>query len=101
MGWDTSDRHARLPAGWSTRIVPAVLRLHRGRCHVCGQQGATEVDHVIPGDDHAPANLRPIHVTCHRDKTAREARAARARIRALRLRTPEPHPLDTRTPYRP
>jgi len=94
MSWETSDRNARLPPGWSSKIVPAVLRLHRTQCHVCGRQGATEVDHVIPGDDHRFSNLRPIHVDCHKAKTAREAAAARARIRQARIRPPEPHPLD-------
>ncbi|MEU5258994.1 HNH endonuclease signature motif containing protein [Amycolatopsis sp. NPDC021455] len=94
MAWESSNRRSRLPADWSTRIVPTVLRVHRGRCHLCGHTGATEVDHVIPGDDHRFSNLRPAHTECHRAKTTTEAIAARARLRALRHRPPEAHPLD-------
>lgn len=58
-----------------------ILRKYNGLCHVCGQAGAGQVDHVIPlaeGGADDETNLRPIHATpCHRDKTAREAARAR------------------------
>lgn len=100
MAWKGSDRRARLPADWATRIVPRVIRAHARRCHVCGGGGADAVDHIRRGDDHRLTNLAPIHQDvppyCHREKTAREAVEARSAIRAARLRPPEPHPLDTR-----
>lgn len=98
MAWEHSDRKQRLPADWSTRIVPRVMRTHRRTCHVCGRTGADAVDHVIPGDDHRLSNLAPIHQDvppyCHRTKSAHEGVAARAAIRQARTRPPEPHPLD-------
>lgn len=41
----------------------AVMRRHHGICHVCGQPGANEVDHVVPlahGGADDESNLRPI-----------------------------------------
>ena len=52
-----------------------------GACHWCGHKGATEVDHVVPlaeGGPDTEQNLAPIHADCHREKTAAEARRARA-----------------------
>lgn len=57
------------------------MRKHGGICHVCGEAGANQVDHVIPlaqGGQDTLDNLRPIHATpCHRDKTQAEAKAGR------------------------
>ncbi|HVT76988.1 MAG TPA: HNH endonuclease [Acidimicrobiales bacterium] len=63
------------------------MRRDRGICHVCGQPGADQVDHVIPVaeggpdtvDDKAPIHARP----CHIAKTAEESRRGRARRRGL------------------
>jgi 5-methylcytosine-specific restriction endonuclease McrA len=53
-----------------------------GRCHVCGEYGSDEVDHVIPlseGGADDMDNRAPIHSTpCHERKTAEEARRVRA-----------------------
>jgi 5-methylcytosine-specific restriction endonuclease McrA len=85
-GW----RSAPLPDDWP-QLRATILSVHRGLCHVCQKPGATEVDHVMPahlgGTDH-PTNLRPIHTSCHRTKTGREAQAARPK----RKRPPEAHP---------
>lgn len=98
MAWEDSDRNARLPHDWATRIVPAVMRLHRGICHVCHAPGADAVDHVRPGDDSSLDNLAPIHQDtppyCHRYKSSREGVDARTRIRQARIRPAESHPLD-------
>lgn len=100
MAWEGSDRNARLPADWASRIVPHVMRTHDRRCHVCGGTGADAVDHIRPGDDHSLANLAPIHQDtppyCHRSKSSREGVEARAARRQARLRPAEPHPLDHR-----
>lgn len=97
--WASSDRAARLPREWHAQRA-RVLRDHGRVCHVCGGPDADAVDHVQRGDDHSPANLRPIHDRvfphCHRRKSAQEgagasASARRARI-AARKREPERHP---------
>lgn len=63
------------------RINRAVMLEHDGICHVCGQGGSDEVDHVIPlaeGGSDGRENRRPIHSTpCHKRKTAQEAQRAR------------------------
>lgn len=65
------------------RINRAVMLQHEGVCHVCGQPGADQVDHVIAlteGGDDTIDNRRPIHAEpCHRVKTAKESARARNR----------------------
>ena len=77
-----------------------VLRRDRGICYLCGQPGATQVDHKTPhhqgGTDH-PDNLGAIHARpCHLNKTLAEAQAARAL--PPRTRPPEAHPGATPCP---
>lgn len=95
MSWKTSGRRARLPAGWSSTIVPRILRRDGGLCHLCGAPGADAVDHMEPGDDHSDANLAAVHHDvpphCHRRKTAYEGLVAQFGEVAPR-RQPEPHP---------
>jgi 5-methylcytosine-specific restriction endonuclease McrA len=71
------------PAGSTRqwRIIRAhVLERDGGRCWICGELGATTVDHVIPrhhgGTDH-PANLRAAHATCNYRRGARTRYAER------------------------
>lgn len=96
MAWETS-RHT-LPGDWKTRKARCLAE-HERRCHVCGHDGADEVDHVVNvarGGSHEPENLRPIHGhvcptcgrRCHQSKTATEAQTSRHRGR----REPERHP---------
>lgn len=73
--WATSDRRARLPQHWN-RIRLRTLRRYNHRCADCGNR-ATEVDHIVNGDDHSDSNLQALCAPCHRKKT--QAEAARAR----------------------
>ncbi len=99
MAWHGSDRRARLPSNWPVlrakvlardgyRCV-AVLRDTGLRCAAT----ATDVDHIIPGDDHAMTNLQALCVWHHARKTAAESAAAR-RPRLSRRRPEERHPGD-------
>lgn len=92
--WVGSTRAARLPPGWSTRIVPRILTRDRHVCYLCGMPGADTVDHITPGDDHSDANLAAVHDAnppyCHRRKSSTEGNAARWKIREKRA--PERHP---------
>ena len=78
--WDGA-RHGRGP-GW-TRRRARILARDQGICHVCGQPGADEVDHVIPlaeGGPDTDENCAAIHGRpCHADKTQREALRGRLR----------------------
>lgn len=72
-----------------------ILRRDRYACQIRGPRCtgvATEVDHIRPGDDHSMSNLQAVCAACHSQKSAREGNAARARLRALRLRPAEKHP---------
>lgn len=78
MGWETSDRRSRLPGNWQTLRL-RVLRRDRNTCQarnvhgvLCGAR-ASDVDHIVPGDDHCLSNLQALCAPCHRDKTLREA----------------------------
>jgi 5-methylcytosine-specific restriction endonuclease McrA len=77
------DREARRPPTPRGR-AERVLRRWKRICHVCGQAGATEADHVIAlalGGADDEANMRPIHpAPCHREKTMAEAAEARRRL---------------------
>lgn len=92
--WAHSTRAARLPPGWSTRVVPRILARDHYTCYLCGQLGADTVDHVVPGDDHSDANLAAVHDRnpphCHRHKSSAEGNAARWKVREAR--PPERNP---------
>lgn len=97
-GWQNSNRAARLPPNWDT-IRAAVLRDASYRCETLMRNGtrchdrATEVDHIIAGDNHDRSNLQAICTWHHRRKTAAEANAARQRNRAQRTgRREQQHP---------
>lgn len=80
--WAGSNRKDRLPANWE-QLRAYVLRRDRHRCYRCGAP-ASDVDHVVRGDDHRPSNLRAICTPCHRVKSALEGVAARRAARAGR-----------------
>ena len=98
MPWHTSDRKARLPRNWK-RIRATALERAGFRCEwVRVDTGtrctelATDVDHVVPGDDHSPANLQALCAYHHARKSAREGAKAANANRPRRAREPEPHP---------
>lgn len=90
MPWSTSTRRSRLPSDWRKRRL-IVLRRDKGQCQIKGPdctRMATEVDHVIPNDDHSLTNLQAACHVDHAAKTALEAAAAKP----SRLRPSERHP---------
>ncbi|TRX43739.1 HNH endonuclease [Corynebacterium guaraldiae] len=94
MSWSTSDRRKRLPSDWSRRRLE-VLRRDQHQCRAKGpgcKGRATEVDHILRGDDHSLNNLQALCSVCHRRKTLSEAQAASARRRSRRFRSIESHP---------
>lgn len=92
--WGTSTRRQRLPADWPARRGVVLVRDHY-LCQRCGAP-ATDVDHIIEGDDHGYANLQSLCAPCHRAKTVAHATAAAAHARRARgltrHRRPETHP---------
>lgn len=79
---DSRQRRPRKGSGWAEQErARRVIRRHGGICHVCGQPGADQADHVRPlasGGPDEESNMRPIHaVPCHREKTQRESREGR------------------------
>ena len=93
MAWNTSDRLSRLPPWWSD-FTPSYLRYHNKcklkieGCYV----DATEVDHIVAGDNHDIGNLQPVCERCHAKKSAMEGNAAKRRLKALRNRPSQRHP---------
>ena len=53
---------------------------------------ATDVDHIIAGDNHELSNLQALSHACHTAKTTHENAAAKARIRAMATRERPPRP---------
>lgn len=87
--WQGSTRRDRLPRDWRA-LCTATYTQYGHVCYLCGEY-ASQIDHVIPGDDHELTNLRPICVRCHGRKSGREGGIARA-VRYSRHRPEETHP---------
>jgi 5-methylcytosine-specific restriction enzyme A len=99
-GWAGSDRRSRLPKDWP-RIRNRVLKRDGKRCTHINDDGvrcpdpATDVDHIVPGDDHSESNLRSLCEWHHRIKSGREggaARAAKLKRNASKFKRVERHP---------
>ena len=74
--WAGSYRRARLPRDWNTRRL-IVMKRDNNTCYQCGQT-ATDVDHLVAGDDHSLGNLAAICSNCHKQKTSNEGHTAKA-----------------------
>lgn len=86
------------PSNWKA-IKRQVFTRDGHICWVCKQDGAEQVDAIVPesqGGSHADLNnLAPIHADpCHRLKSEAERRVGHAsrRTRIGTTRTPEAHP---------
>lgn len=108
MAWDASDRKSRLPSNWGA-LVRAVKKRAKERSKLgieqcekrlpsgnrCPRLG-TDVDHIIPNDDHGMNNLRLLCAHHHGIKSSAEGRQARAAIKQSKYRPREGHPGDVR-----
>lgn len=97
MAWQGSTRRARLPKDWP-RIRRRIIRRDKGVCVAtysdgtqCGLPG-TEVDHIVPGDDHTATNLRLLCSWHHRHKSSSEGGSAAALTRVRTARPTTTHP---------
>jgi 5-methylcytosine-specific restriction endonuclease McrA len=97
MTWDGSDRRSRLPENWPA-LVAQVKAKALGRCQArlpsgvrCPRKG-TDVDHIIPGDDHSLKNLRLLCPYHHDKKSSKEGREAQNAIKRSKYRPREDHP---------
>jgi 5-methylcytosine-specific restriction enzyme A len=92
--WKTSQRRESLPMDWNRRRS-FVLRRDGNRCQIrldgC-QIEASDVDHIVRGDNHSPENLRAACKSCHGKKSSAEGHAVQARMRSRRKRPLERHP---------
>ena len=97
--WRGSDRRERLPDNWPMIRRRILIRdgyrctwRHEGvRC----AELATDVDHIVHGDDHGDGNLRALCDWHHQKKSSSEGGAARVAARRRinqRFRRSEPHP---------
>lgn len=87
-GWVNSDRRSELPPGWAA-LRAAALERDGHRCvapwTTCGDP-ATDVDHIIPGNDHRLENLQSLCHPHHVEKTNAE------RVVFTQARPRERHP---------
>lgn len=99
--WAGSDRRERLPSNWAV-VRKRVLRRDDNRCTDrnpdtglrCAEV-ATDVDHVVPGDDHSMSNLTSLCGWHHSRKSSREGHAAlmaKRRAHEKKFRRQEKHP---------
>lgn len=95
-GWVGSTRRQRLPADWHI-IAARILTRDGHQCRAVLTDGtrcterATDVDHIVRGDDHSDANLQSLCGWHHKRKTAAEGNAARP-APPTNKRPPERHP---------
>lgn len=92
--WSGSTRRKRLPPEWQ-QLRLETLRRDSFRCQIRseGCRGmATDVDHILRGDDHSPNNLRAACSYCHSKKSSAEGNEALRLKRARRKRPEERHP---------
>lgn len=84
--WPDRDERRPKVSGWERQRRNKIVMARHGRvCHVCGQGGADQVDHVVPlaqGGSDTMDNLRPAHKQCHAAKTRRESAEGRSHPRA-------------------
>jgi 5-methylcytosine-specific restriction protein A len=93
-GWASSNRHGDLPADWSRKIQPRILKRDHHRCQIAGPNcahTATEVDHIGDATDHRDEMLRAACTTCHKERTQAQAQQARG-AGTTRWRKRETHP---------
>lgn len=104
MSWETSNRRERLPSNWPALVsavkkrAKATSKLGIEQCQArlpsgarCPRKG-TDVDHIVPGDDHAMNNLRLLCETHHDRKTLKEAYDGRMAYKRSKYRPSEEHP---------
>ena len=90
----TSKAIFALLRGQRERLSPSetedLFKRQGGKCLICREEPATEVDHIIPfcsGGKHEPSNLRGVCAYCHRLKsTAEQQRTAVLGINPLESR---------------
>ncbi|TSB25294.1 HNH endonuclease [Streptomyces benahoarensis] len=85
MQWAGSGRRVQLPSDWAVRRL-SVLKRDGFQCRgVLRDTGvrctapATDVDHIVPGDNHNPANLQALCRWHYARKSSAEGAAARRR----------------------
>ncbi|WP_195167778.1 HNH endonuclease [Mycobacteroides abscessus] len=93
-GWSGSSRNLRLPPNWG-EIRRRILDRDNHLCQIesfgC-LRAASDVDHIVRGDDHSDENLRAACSKCHARKSSAEGNDRQRQLRALRKRPPERHP---------
>ena len=75
MWIEKRNRKERLPSNWNS-LRARVLRRDDNKCQLCGAL-ASQVDHIIPNDDHTLSNLRSLCRSCHQVKSSSEGNAAK------------------------
>lgn len=92
--WEGSTRKQRLPREWSSirkRILArdyyrCTMKANGYRCNL----PATDVDHIVRGDDHSDANLRSLCKEHHHKKSSSEGgKAPRRSSRKYSVTRPE------------
>lgn len=89
-----SVRHGRLPLGWD-KTRGRVLSRDRFECQLAYpgcRSIASDVDHIVAGDDNRLGNLQSVCFKCHRTKSSREGNKRMRQIRSRRSRPSERHP---------
>ena len=95
MSWNNSNRRDRLPPWWNTFTTQYLLKHPKCAIKYTGCLGdATDVDHIIPGDDHSEGNLQPACSYCHDRKSSKEGNAVQSKMRSQRSRPRRRHPGD-------
>jgi 5-methylcytosine-specific restriction enzyme A len=78
---DAETRRPRTRSGWARQqMSKRVIARDRGICHICGQAGADEADHVVEladGGADEIDNMRAAHAACNIEKMRRSRKGRR------------------------
>lgn len=97
-GWKNSNRRNELPSNWQQLRIQVLIRdgyqctfIDEASTRRC-EKHATDVDHIVHGNDHTLRNLRALCQWHHKKKTSMEGNQSPMRRSTSNSRPKPAHP---------